>query len=308
MLTYLRFKLEQFYNTYIGILVFTILLGAAFVFSHQVRANSFSHWYSEEELSYVQKVYGANLQQLLFTDVLPFLTLSERRTLSTIKMHFPLRGHDAGLFEFAMQLKTGEMYVSALSVKFFDDISIALAWYEDKNKDKQKIVEYLLSLSAQYSQASAPLKALDVPEKAWKLSEYVNDVSQKSLKSGLLFIVLHELSHWHFKHAPYSKISALQAQQQEIQADAFALQVMARMSIIPYGMSTWLMMLGLGQTDSGNTHPVTSSRLIAIANQLEKNPKSFIDHENISTMSDLDVLQVSADIKKVGEVIRSLKR
>ncbi len=147
---------------------------------------------------------------------------------------------------------------------------------------------------------------LKVPAKAWQLNPYVDDVSQKSLKSGMLFILLHELSHWHFKHAPYSKLSVQQAQQQELQADAFALEVMSRMKVIPYGMVSWFMMLGLAQTERSSTHPLTSARLMAIAANLEKNPKSFISRENISTMSIDDVLQVSKEIKVISEIIQRL--
>jgi hypothetical protein len=277
-------------------------------FSQAVDARDYSHWYSEKELKYIQSVYGQNLKKLLFIDVFPHLTIAERKTLSSVKIKFPLKGRSAGLFEYAMHLKTGEMYISALSVKFFDDIAIALAWYEVEKRDKNKVASYLQRLSVLEHHSRAPLKALSVPAKAWQLNAYVDDMSQKTLKSGMLFILLHELSHWHFKHAPYSKLSVLQAQQQELQADAFALEVMSRMKVIPYGMVSWFMMLGLAQTDISSTHPVTSARLMAIATKLEKNPKSFISRENISTMSLHDVLQVSKEIKVISSGIQNLNR
>lgn len=286
----------------------SLLYIAIFTISSSTQARGFGHWYSDKQLLYIQQVYGANIKGLLFDDVMPFLNAQERKTLSDTTISFPLRGRSAGLFEYAMHLKTGEMQVSALAVKFFDEISIALAWYEAEHKDKQLIINYLLNLSSDTSSLKPPLEALNVPYKIWQTNSYVDDTSQKNLKSGLLFILLHELAHWHFKHLPYTKINQLQARRQESQAGLFALEVMARMEIIPYGMVTWFMLLGLVQNEVTKTHPLTSQRLSSIAEAIKRNPKRFIAHENRQTMTVQEVLKVADDIQIISDSVQLLER
>ncbi len=116
-------KLKCFFNKSLQSLIILVLcLTGQFAF-----AKNYGHWYSEEELKYIQSVYGENIRQLFFIDVLAHLSRAERKSLSAVEIEFPLKGRASGLFEYAMHLKTGKMYISALSVKFFDDIAIAMA-------------------------------------------------------------------------------------------------------------------------------------------------------------------------------------
>lgn len=270
-------------------------------------AKEFRELYPLTKLQYVQSIYGNNIKGVLYEDVYRYLLPNERKTLSTVKLNIPVFGQNAGLFEFYMNLNTGEMTIPALSVKFFDDMALAFAWYESKKMDKTKIIEYVARLYSQPDYLQPPLEALGVPDKAWEQDDYVDDVSQKILKSGLAYLLLHELGHWHYKHAQYDSISNKQAQEQEKQSDSMALDVMARMHTIPYGMVTWFLVTGLLQGENPTTHPLSADRLYAIADKIDNNPAVFISQENVNTSGIQDTLSVASNIRIIADEIHSAK-
>ncbi len=271
-------------------------------------AKDFRDLYPLKKLQHVQKVYGNNIRGVLYEDIHHYLLPNERRSLSKVKLSVPLYSSDAGIFDFQMNLQTGEMTIPALSVKFFDDMALAFAWYEHKQMDKAKIIEYVARLYAQQGYMQPPLVALGVPEQAWKLSDYVDDVSQKILKSGLAYLFLHELGHWHYQHAPYDSISNRQAQAQEMQSDLMALEVMGRMRTIPYGIVTWFLVTGLLQDNNPTTHPLSADRLYAIADKIEENPALFISKENENILSINEVLSVASNIRTIATEITTVKK
>jgi hypothetical protein len=270
-------------------------------------AKDFRDLYPLKTLQHVQTVYGENIRGVLFEDIYPYLLPNERRSLSTVKLEVPLYGSNASIFDFYMGLQSGVMTIPALSIKFFDDMSLAFAWYEYKKKDKVKIIEYVARLYAQKDYLQAPLPALGVPEKAWQQSDYVDDVSQKFLKSGIAFLLLHELGHWHYQHVPYDVISHKQAQEQEKQSDSMALDVMGRMHTIPFGMVIWFTVTGLLQGDP-TTHPLSADRLYAIAETIEKNPAVFIARENAEIYSEKDILSVASNIRIIANEMKSIRQ
>lgn len=271
-------------------------------------AKDFSGMYPLNKLQHVQKVYGDNIRGVLYEDIHHYLSPNQRESLATVKLRIPIYSSEAGIFDFQMNLQTGEMIIPALSIKFFDDIALAFAWYEHMQMDKAKIIEYIARLYSQQNYLQPPLEALGVPEQAWKLSEYVDDVSQKTLKSGLAFLLLHELGHWHYRHASYDTISNRQAQTQEMQSDLMALEVMGRMRTIPYGIVTWFLVTGLLQDNNPTTHPLSANRLYAITRKIEENPALFISKENENTLSINEVLSVASSIRTIANEITTVKQ
>jgi len=270
-------------------------------------AKDFRNLYPLKQLQHVQAVYGKNVRGILFEDIHHYLLPGERRTLSTVTLNIPLYGSKGGLFDYHMNLQTGKMTIPALSVKFFDDLAIAFAWYERKGKDSTEIVKYVSRLYSQQAYMQRPLEALGVPKKAWELDAYVDDVSQKILKSGITFLLLHELGHWHYRHAPYDKISNRHAQAQETQSDFLALDVMGRMHTIPYGIVPWFMVTGLLQGDNPTTHPLSADRLYAIAGKIEDNPALFISQENRNTLNPRKVISVATRIRTIADEMNRVK-
>ncbi len=270
-------------------------------------AKDFSGLYPFKKLQYVQSIYGKNIRGVLYEDIYRYLLPNERKSLSKVKLNIPLFGNNAGLFDFYMNFK-GVMTIPALSVKFFDDMALDFAWYESKKMDKTKIIEYVARLHLQQDYLQPPLEALGVPDKAWKQDKYVDDVSQKILKSGLAYLLLHELGHWHYQHARYDSISNRQAQDQEKQSDSMALDVMGRMHTIPYGIVTWFLVTGLLQGDNPTTHPLSADRLYAIAKKIENNPAVFISQENVNALKVQDVLSVATNIRIIVDELNEVRQ
>ncbi len=271
-------------------------------------AKDFSQIYSPDVLRKAISTYEVNIRGVLYEDIRHYLSVSEKQTLSTVKVNFSQLGRHAGLFEYSMNLTTGEMTITALAVKFFDEIAIAFAWYEYRNLDRTKIIEYIGRLFAQPGYRQPPLPALGVPAEAWKLDKNVDDDSQKILKSAITFLLLHEFAHWRFRHAGYDAISNRQAQRQEKQADAFALEVMARMHTVPYGMVYWFMITGLLQSNEARTHPLSTDRLLAIADRLERRPTDFIGLENRNRVSPREIRNVAKEIRTIATTISNNKK
>lgn len=289
-------------NQYVVVL---LILTTYLLLPVQSAAKDFRPLYPTKTLQHVQSVYGDNIRGVLFEDIYPYLLPDERRSLSKVKLDIPLYGNNASIFEYYTGLQSGMITIPALSIKFFDDMALAFAWYEYKKRDKAKIVEYVARLYSQQDYLQAPLTALAVPEKAWQQSQYVDDISQKILKSGIAFLLLHELGHWHYRHAGYDAISNKQAQQQEKQSDAMALDVMGRMHTLPFGMVIWFTVTGLLQGDP-TTHPLSADRLYAIAEKIEKKPALFIARENAGIYSEKDILSTASEIRTIADEMNSL--
>ncbi|MDQ4422996.1 MAG: M48 family metalloprotease [Thalassolituus sp.] len=258
--------------------------------------------YPRVELERVREVYGVNIEAVLFDDIRAYLTPEELKSLNKVSLTFPLPDNkdSVDVFGFAIDLNSGQMAFPAQAIKFFDDLALSFAWYEHTGQDPTSIAEYVVNLHRKGLPFLPPLAALNVPEKAWEQSQYVDDVSQKILKSGLAFLLLHELAHWHFKHGAYHDISYAAARKQEQQADDFALEVMARMKTPPYGMVVWFLATSLVTSDRVTTHPLSRDRLNAIAHSLSESPGRYISYENRHSLTKQDILRLAQDIQDIA--------
>ena len=263
-------------------------------------AKDFRNLYPKTTLEHVQSKYGDNIKGVLFQDIASYLFPEQRQTLNNVRLNIPLYSTNVGLFDFYMDSNSGIMTIPALSIKFFDDLAIAIAWYEKNNWDKSKIYQYVIQLHSQQNYLQAPLQALNVPLDAWKLDKYVNDVSHKILKSGIAFLLLHELGHFHYRHAAYDIISNKQAQTQEKMSDSFALDVMERMHTLPFGIVVWFSFTNLLDGGIATTHPVSAERINAIASRIEYNPAIFISQENKNIYTVSDMLATAKELRRIA--------
>ena len=138
----------------------------------------------------------------------------------------------------------------------------------------------------------------------------------------------HELAHILYRHRGYGSITAAEAQEQESQADAFALNVMRRISVAPMGMSIFFLVASRFELAPGDfetlaqyeaylrehsTHPLTSNRLLAIAQGIRSNVDSFTRGQASPTLWRPRILAVADDIQRIGRTlddraIRELQR
>jgi len=269
-----------------------------------VAAKDFSGLYPHERLERVTQVYGSNVRGVLYEDIPRYLTPDEKAALAGVTLEILPAKINSDLFGFAMDLKTGRMTITAPAIAFFDDLAVSFAWYDRFKKDPTPISEYIVRLYSDPDYLAPPLKALGVPERAWDQDAFVDDVSQKILTSGIAFLLLHELAHWHHQDRPYDAITPQRAQSQELAADAYAVDVMRRMQTPPYGMVVWFLMTSMLSDGVARTHPLSEDRLEAIAAALENNPRGFISYENRKTLTVENIKQLSKDIRFIADNLR----
>lgn len=280
-----------------------LLFAAAFV---PAQGRDFGRLYSSDELQRANGVYSPNVRGMVFEDVARYLHGNEISSLRRVTLLQPWN-RTVDPFEFSANPATGAVLVPTLSVKFFDDVSIATAWFERHGCNKESVFDYVAAMDFSDLDLPPPLTALAVPPKAYELDDYVDDVSQKTLKSALVFLLLHELGHVHHRHRPYDQISAADAQKQEAEADLFAMQVLRRMRLPPLGMTVWFMAASMRdpliEGSPSQTHPLTSSRLRAIAAELRRRPGDFIEPANRGRITPEQILAVAGDIDGIGRLL-----
>jgi len=269
-------------------------------------ARDYSELYAPDVLRSASNTYSSNINAVLYQDVGGYLLPGELRVLNETELQQPWeRTKDP--FEFSAYPDRGVILVPTLSIKFLDDLAIALAWYERFGCNKESVFDYVASLDFGEGRIQAPLPSLGVPEKAYELDEYVDDVSQKTLKSATVFLLLHELGHIYYDHRGYEGITGTEAQAQETQADAFALKVLRRMHLPPLGMSVWFLAVSMRDpAEPGSprqTHPMTADRLGAIADELRQSPDDFIEPENRGVWNADTIRALANDIETIGQGI-----
>ncbi|WP_421865047.1 hypothetical protein [Motiliproteus sp.] len=280
-----------------------ILILVAMLLALPVQARDYRTLYSAEELQRANGIYSANIEAVLFEDIAQYLLGGELETLQRVTLlQPPDRWKDP--FEFSASADAGLMLIPTLSVKFLDDLAIAIAWFERFGCNKESLFDYVAALDFSDRKLPAPLPALKVPNQAYKLDAYVDDVSQKILKSALAFILLHELGHLHHRHRGYDQISAKQAQAQEAEADQFAMRVLRRMRLPPLGATVWFSAVSMRDPlvpgSPRQTHPLTSNRLQAIAAQLRTRPGDFIEPANRGKLTPDGIRAAADEIERIG--------
>lgn len=260
-----------------------VLLGVAGTLSTRggtARAARFESMYSAAELEQAAANYRPNLRGVWLEDLGNELTPAERRAAACASLHLPLRGQNNHPFDFYANTATGEVTVPIRAVKFFDDLAIAVAWLESQGCDTLSAFDYV-SMMRYQSPASLPGGRFPTPRQVLGLprnvlsNAFVVDVSQKTLKSTVYFLMAHELAHVMYEHAGYESISATVAQRQEIEAEQFALQVMRRIAVPPAGLAVFFAAVSRVDPEQTRTHPLSSDRLGMVATYIRENAGAF---------------------------------
>lgn len=316
-----------------SMIIMSICLLFAVSFIAPVSARDYTTIYSNSTLSSAARTYSQNLQDVWQYDLKGRLVGQERVSAAGVGMALPTIGRHRYPLDFYADSSARKITIPIMSVKFFDDISIAMAWMERNSCNMMLVSDYVGMLGYQENSSfpggryPEPLSALGVPENALN-DHYVNDVSGKALKSGIFFLMAHELAHVLYRHQGYDKITAGQAQQQEIEADHFALNLMRRISVPPVGMVIFFMIASRFESAPGDfdsiadyeshlrqqsTHPLTSARLISIADYIRDHAHDFTRGQQQPAQWYPRIISISEDIRQIGSTlddprIRELQR
>ena len=253
-------------------------------------AQNVSRLYPRAKLDADATRFGEQIQAEYRETILPQLSESERTALSAIKIAIPPVGPKGDPFEFYTDGST--IFLPALSLRFFSDLCVANSWLNAHGFDGTTVRDYVGLLFREASLSpTAPLpavfKTLGVPDNARDEATVANRAS-RNFGNTVVFLLGHELGHILKKHR--TDLHETERQRaQEIEADAFAIEVMRRIGQVPLGLEFWFDVERIRHqaptkfpTDaewqkylSGLDHPVTNERLNALAATIEKAPDSF---------------------------------
>lgn len=260
-----------------------------------------SSMYDSATLAYWKTRYPANAEWNFENLILAKLKPDERAAVGNVTLRFPLtaEGGAAGdPFAFYASALPPAITMPILSIKFLDDLSVAFSWLEVKGFSTETVTDYLAMLKYKDvrdfpgGRYPAPFAALHIPDNALD-DPMVDDLSQKILKSAIVWIMAHELAHIYYRHQGYQGDVAV-SQENEKQADRFANEILRRIGVPPIGMSFFFLFAANytpHRGDFGNdrewkdflakkaTHPLTSDRLQAIASDLGKRAEDFTKTE-----------------------------
>jgi hypothetical protein len=118
-----------------------------------------------------------------------------------------------------------------------------------------------------------PLAALGIPDNAQDDPE-VDDLFQKLYGDAMVFIMAHELGHLFHGHS--ANVSVEQSRRQETEADAFAVELMARMHAPPVGIVFYFNMVAPFECPARSTHPMSGARIERLAAVLRDNGPLFV--------------------------------
>ena len=294
------------------------LLAMTFLFS-PANAKDYTGIYSTKTLTEAKETYEKNLRGIWTEDLIAKLPGSYRQAAVGISLKIPLYGQRAEPLEYYAKPKEREVTIPVFSVKFLDDICTAYAYMERHKCDNGAISDYVGMLRYQDSanlpngRFPPPLSALGLPSNPWD-DKWVYKSSGNALKSSVYFLMAHELAHVVYSHRSYDSITAIEAQAQEIQADAFALDIMARIGVAPIAMSLFFAIASRFEAAPGDfatwsgfefylrehsTHPLTSERLSRVAEYIRNNVDSFIRLEPNFPRSRM--IKMADDIQKIGQ-------
>ncbi len=284
-----------------------------------------SNMYDSATLAYWKTRYPANTQYNFENLILAKLKPNERVAVGNIKLYFPLfaEGRAAGdPLAFYATAPPPAITMPILSIKFFDDLSVAFAWLEMNGYSAETVTDYLAMLKykgpAEFPNGwyPTPLTALQIPSNALK-NPQVDDLSQKILKSAIVWIMAHELAHIYYRHPGYGGNVAM-SQDNEKQADRFATEMMRRIGVAPAGMVYFFFFAVHLMPHQGDfpteaswqeylhqkaTHPLTENRLLAIAEDLKTKAADFASTEPNPTVAVQRIRYISSQISGIGKLL-----
>jgi hypothetical protein len=250
------------------------------------------------------------------------LTNEERQALASVQFAFPLRSPDKYPYAFYATRPPPTVNLPVLSLKFFDDFSVALAWLSRHGYGIDTAYEYLGMLK--YADAAEfggryppPLEALQIPKDALA-DKAVESLAGKIFDSAIGFVMLHELGHIRFRHPGNGpEVPSDTSRANEEAADRFALEILRRTETAPTGMAFLFLAFVHGTQNRGDfgsaadyqrylqiaTHPLTEGRMQALADELRDAADDFARNEPDPTAGRKAVLYIADQLSLATQIV-----
>jgi hypothetical protein len=258
--------------------------------------------YQLETLRRDSAIYAPNLRGIWEEDLLPRLKAEDRGPTEGVRLNLPLVGVNRHPLDFYALWPVVTMPI--MSVRFLDDMALAVAWLDGRGCDTDAVSDYVgifaLRGPSAFGGAGGPLEVLGISRDRAIANASVNDAALKAAKSGIFFLMAHELGHIRFGHR---RAEGLASQRQEIEADQFALALMREIAVIPVGISIWFTMASRWELGPATTHPLTSDRLLAIAAYLRQHARDFTLGQASPELWLPRVHSLADDIGQIGTIL-----
>ena len=206
--------------------------------------------------------------------MLPRLTDQERRTLAGVALDVGQREYPTHPLNFYAS-SDRKVVMPLSSVKMVSDLTFAVAWLNRHRLPEKRVFDYAAMLAfrgpAPDGVRALPLGALGVPDGDGDPA--VNDLFYKLFGDTMVFIMAHEMGHIYRNHR--AAVSEAQSRLQESEADAFAVELMARMGAPPVGVSFYFNMAAPFECPGRSTHPLSGERIKRLAAALRDNGPLF---------------------------------
>ncbi|MEQ6888422.1 hypothetical protein ABE957_07030 [Halomonas sp. CS7] len=282
--------------------------------------------YDEATLAYWSRITPQDIRRVHAEDLLPALEVEERARLAGVELVFPLRCPMPAAEPFCYYQQTladgrRQVVMSVASLRLFGDLALATAWLQLEGLSIETPSRYVAMLrhrpaaSFPGGRYPLPLAALGVPEDV-RDREEVMALYGKIFTSSMVFVLLHELGHALYRHPGYGPdVSRQAARGNEGEADAFALDVMARLAYPPLGMSLYFTLLAHWEPNRWHfadeaayrahlaeaTHPLTSDRLRGLASALVGRSDAFARAEPDALLAREGIVEVAGEIERLAE-------
>lgn len=241
----------------------------------------------------------SNFEQVL----LPRLTDRERQKLGGISLDLSRREYAEHPLNF-YAATGGKVVLPLSSVKLVSDLSLALAWYNRKRLPEQKVFDYAAMLAfrgpAPDGVKALPLAALGVPDDADN-DPAVNGLFQKLFGTTVVFIMAHETGH--LFHGHRANVGEARSRQQESEADAFAVELMARMGEPPIGISFYFMMAAPFECAERSTHPLSGERINRLVAAVRDNAPLFARNKPSPQQERQIIESIAQELGKVAQLV-----
>jgi hypothetical protein len=213
----------------------------------------------------------SNFEQVM----LPQLTDQERRVLGASTLDLGQREYAAHPINF-YAAQGGKVVLPLSSVRMVSDLTLAVAWLNRHRLPEKKVFDYAAMLAFRGPTPDGvralPLAALGVPDNVQSDPD-VESLFQKLFGDTMVFVMSHELGHIFHNHR--ANVSVAQSRLQESEADAFAVELMARMRSPPIGVTFYFNMAAPFECPERSTHPMSGERIARLAATLRANGPLF---------------------------------
>ncbi|WP_422000130.1 hypothetical protein [Reyranella sp.] len=265
-------------------------------------AHDWSGFYPAEALDRVARRSTPGLKSNFDEVLLPRLTDRERRALGPVRLDLGQRedrGHPMNFYA----TSDGRIVLPLSSVKLVSDLMLALAWYNRHRLPEQKVYDYAAMLAwrgpSPDGVRALPLPTLGVPD--GDAEPAVEALFQKLYGTTMVFIMAHEVGHLFHRHRATTDTARSQGQENE--ADAFAVELMARLGAAPIGIGFYFTLAAPFACAERSTHPLSGARVGRLVTSLRGSTDQFTRDKPSPSRERALIESIAQDLGRVATLL-----